>query len=107
LLAEEDGFVAEGGGGDVGDVEDGVVHGDASCNGSALAADERVAGVGEVARETVCVAEGQEGQACGAGGAEGGVVAGGFSGGEVAEGDDAGFEAEDGLEGGGFFLGGE
>ncbi len=96
--ADEQGFVADGGIGDIGDVDHGEIHADVAGDGGVMVAQNDLATVGKMAAEAVSVADGDNGEAGGASGLPALVVADGGAGGYVAEGDDAGLPGEDGSK---------
>ncbi len=111
LVTQKNGFVVRGGVGDIGDVDDSLVHGDAADDGGAVSADEDRAAIGEGAAEAVRVTDSEEGDLHGFGGDEGAVVADLISGSQSAKADDAGFPGEYRFEtvaqgGNGRWLGG-
>ena len=75
---------------DVGDIDHGLVHGDASGDGGSLPAHQYFPAIGEQAIVTVSVADRQQRDAGWARRTEGCVVADGFSGGDGAKRGDAG-----------------
>ena len=64
--ADEQDFVADSSLGDIGDVDHGEIHADVAGDGGVVVAQDDLATVGEMATESVSVADGDDGEAGGA-----------------------------------------
>ena len=98
LGSENDDFVAGFDAGNLGHVEDRVVHADAADQRRALAADQKAEAVAEAAVEAVGVAGGDKRDAHGLGGHKGSVVADDGAGGNGADAHDRGLPGEHRLQ---------
>src|ERR1700677_2828549 len=100
LLPEEDGFLAGGDvGGERGDVDHDLVHGDAAEDGAAPAADEDFRTLaGKAALVAIGITHGERGDAHGLRRDEGAAVADAVAGGDLADEGDAGLEGHDGAQ---------
>src|ERR1017187_8928316 len=96
--SDEQDFVADGGLGNVGDVDHGEVHADVAADGGVAVVQDYLSAVGEMAIEAVSVADGNDGQAGGTGGLPAPVVADRRAGRDVSQGDDARLPGEHGTD---------